>query len=426
MKIILSGGGTGGSVTPLLAIAEELKTQHKGEIDFLWLGTKKGIERKMVETQGIKFRPIFSGKFRRYFSFKNFIDPIFIVMGFFQSLWINLVFKPDIILTAGGFVAVPVVFSGWLLRIPVLVHQQDVEIGLANKLMMPFAKIITCSLQEAGSRRDGLQCVSTTKGKVYFTGNAIRKNIFNTRSREELEKKFNLERNIPTVLILGGGTGAMAVNNIVVQTISELTKFCQVIHITGGKILPPPQGRMSKKCVILNPSARRAKNPRVFSFNHGILHSLGLVQDDAKGLRHHGWDGRGGVFPATNQDEPANRYHPYPFISNVEDIFEVSDLVISRCGMAFLSELAVLGKPAILIPIPDSHQEANAKYFFDRNAARVLNQKTLTAKSLVDNIKKLLQDKETMKNYSDNMKKIMPMDGAKKIAEIVLRQLNKN
>lgn len=370
LNIVLSGGGTGGSVTPLLAIAEELKNQHKGEIDFLWLGTKKGMERKMVEAQNIRFTSIFSGKFRRYFALKNFIDPIFIVMGFFQSLWINLVFNPDFILTAGGFVAVPVVFSGWLLRIPVLVHQQDVQIGLANRLMMPFASIITYSLENND--------VIFKKGNAYFTGNAIRKNIFKTKSREELGKKFNLEKNIPTALILGGGTGAMAVNKIVVQTISELTKSCQVIHVTGK----------DKGC--------RNDNPAISP----------VRRDEALPRLYN-----------------AGRYHPYPFISDIEDALIASDLIISRCGMAFLSELAVLGKPAILIPMPDSHQELNAEYFADRNAALVLNQKELMPEILLNNIKNLLSDKKLMARYSENIKKIMPADGARKIAQILVKQI---
>lgn len=388
MKILLSGGKTGGSVTPLLAIVEELKNQFKGEIDFLWLGTKRGMERKMVEAQGIKFKTISSGKFRRYFALKNFIDPFFIILGFFQSLWINLVFSPDMILTAGGFVAVPVVFSGWLLRIPISVHQQDVETGLANKLMMPFAKIITYSLNETAGCRGAINCVSD-KRNTYFTGNAIRKKIFKTRSKEELGKKFNLEKNIPTVLILGGGTGSLALNNIVIQTLTELTKFCQVIHITGGKMI-------SKK---ISFAGRDAIN-RVSTTDNNT--SLNIVLNNE-----------------------ISRYHPYPFLGNIEEAFTAADLVISRCGMSFLSEFAVLGKPTILIPMPDSHQELNAKYFADRNAAIVLDQKKLTPEILLDNIKRMLGDKKLMEKYSENIKKIMPADGTEKIAEIVLKHISK-
>ncbi|MFC1613023.1 undecaprenyldiphospho-muramoylpentapeptide beta-N-acetylglucosaminyltransferase [Patescibacteria group bacterium] len=375
MKIILSGGGTGGPVTPLLAITEKLKSSNKN-IDFLWLGTKKGMEQKMVKNANLKFQAIYSGKFRRYFSFKNIIDLFFIKLGFFQSLWKIFKFKPDIILTAGGFVAVPVVWAGWFLRIPILAHQQDVKVGLANKLMAPFATIITCSLEKSVNDFN-------KKKKVYFTGNAIRDKIINTKiiksetnapllTKEGVDKApplykggqggvLNFKNNLPTILILGGGTGSKAVNTIIVQALPKFANFCNVIHITGE-----------------NKKNHCSENPN---------------------------------------------YHQFQFLPNIEEAFASADLVITRAGMGVLSELSILGKPTIIIPIPDSHQELNANYFADRKSAIVLAQKKLTSEILSDNIKKILSDENKQKELSKNIKNIMPADGAHKIADIILKEI---
>src|SRR3989344_7674434 len=115
MRIILSGGGTIGSVSPVIALFEEIKKQHS-EAEFLWVATRSGLEYKLIKDYNISIRSIFSGKFRRYFSFRNLLDLFLIKLGFFQSLFIILSFKPDVILSAGGFVSVPLVWAGWLLR----------------------------------------------------------------------------------------------------------------------------------------------------------------------------------------------------------------------------------------------------------------------------------------------------------------------
>src|SRR3989344_4178287 len=142
MKILFSGGGTGGSVSPLLAIAEYIKTKQSNT-EFLWLATKQGPEGHLVGKYNIPKRKIYSGKLRRYFSLKNFSDPFLIVAGFFQALAVIFKFKPQVIVAAGSFVAVPVVWAGWVLTVPAIIHQQDVKLGLANKLMAPFARAIT-------------------------------------------------------------------------------------------------------------------------------------------------------------------------------------------------------------------------------------------------------------------------------------------
>src|SRR3989338_2664904 len=147
--IILSGGGTMGSVTPLLALVPELKRQSS-DVSFFWIGTHQGPERKLVEASGMAFHPIAAGKWRRYISWHNIIDPFLIILGFFQSLAFILIRRPRVIVSAGGFVSVPLVWAGWVCRVPCIIHQQDIKVGLANKLMQLFASKITIAFSARG------------------------------------------------------------------------------------------------------------------------------------------------------------------------------------------------------------------------------------------------------------------------------------
>ncbi len=367
-KILLTGGGTGGSVVPLLAVAEELCKPPSGfrATGWLWLGTKKGFEKQMVENAGIKFKPIFSGKFRRYFSLRNFIDPFLIIFGFAQSFFIILKWRPDLVMSAGSFVSVPVVWAAWLLRIPVLIHQQDVRPGLANKLMAPFAKIITVTFEKS---------LADYGEKAVWTGNPVRSKKLKVtclrlpaqtgRQGSKKLEEFGFKNDLPVVLVIGGGTGAMAINKLIGQSLDKLTKFCQIIHITG-------------------------KNKK------------------------------------TNTQHPTPNTQTYEFLNarQMAEAYSASDIVVSRCGMGVLTELSYLSKPAILIPIPDSHQEENAKIFKEKNAAIVLDQKKLTGEILIDNIKKLINDKELRDEISNNIGRVIKRGANERIIKIIRQLVN--
>lgn len=222
-KILLSGGGTMGSVSPLLAVCQEIK-KIEAEAEFMFLGTRNGPEKAVVESYKITFRAIASGKLRRYFDWRNFSDPFRIVSGFFQARMILKEFKPEVVLVAGAFVGVPVVWVAWLMRIPVLVHQQDIEIGLANKLMAPFAKKISVSFD--------VSLKEFPAGRTVLTGNPIRQEFYSCDRLKSLDF-FKLKAELPTILITGGGTGSKKINSVMAQALPKLVKFCQVIHTTG-------------------------------------------------------------------------------------------------------------------------------------------------------------------------------------------------
>lgn len=348
-KILLTGGGTGGSVAPLLAVYDELKNENMFE--FFWLGTKFGPEREMVERAGIKFKAIIGGKWRRYFSLKNLADIFKIKLGFFQALFIMLKWRPDLVMSAGSFISVPVVWVAWLLRVPVLIHQQDIIPGLANKLMAPFAKAVTVVFEKS---------LADYGEKAVWTGNPVRKQL--TINNYELRiYNFKINKSLPVVLIVGGGTGAEAINRLVVDNISELTKFCRVIHITG-------------------------KNK--FGVNSGSR---------------------------------VAGYEAYEFLDadNMAEAMRTADLVVTRAGLGFLSELSYLGKPSIIIPMPDSHQEANAEFFKSRKAAIVIEQKYLTAAGFTQMIKDLLFDEKMLGRLAANMKSAMKPGANRQMVEII-------
>ena len=202
-KIVLAGGGTLGSVSPLLAVAE------KYEADYLFIGTESGPEREIVH---LPFVSIKSGKLRRYFAWQNFIDFFNVKIAWWQSLKILIKFRPSVVLTAGSFVAVPVVWAAWVLRIPVVVHQQDIQVGLANKLMAPFATKITVTFKE--------QVRDFKRSKVVVTGNPVR-------------KAKTVEATKPIIVITGGGLGARGMNTFVNEFIPHLLKSYEVHHMLG-------------------------------------------------------------------------------------------------------------------------------------------------------------------------------------------------
>lgn len=223
MKIFFSGGGTLGPVTPLLAIHEVLKDTYKDAM-FVWVGTKTGPEKLFVEDAGMTFIPISSGKLRRYFSFVNIFDVVKIAGGFFQSLILLAKESPDVCISASGYVSVPLHWAAWFMGIPTWIHQQDVDVVLANRLMAPTATKITTALEQ--------HLKQFPKRKTSWIGNPVRKDIL-SGSKESARKRFNLNNDLPVIFVTGGGTGSLRVNQLLVEALPHLASVCQIIHLSG-------------------------------------------------------------------------------------------------------------------------------------------------------------------------------------------------
>ena len=226
-KIVLTGGGTLGHVTPHLALIPRL--QEKG-YEIHYIGTENGMEApKMRSVPGVTYHAVKSGKLRRYFSWQNFTDPFRVIAGAFQSAHLMGKIKPDVVFSKGGFVAVPVVFGAWLHRIPVLCHESDLTPGLANKLCKPFAKRFATTFPE---------CAKALGKKAEMTGTPLRPELF-SGSREKGLALLGFDGSKPVLLMMGGSSGAQSVNACLRKALPELTKDFDIAHICGKGNLDP-------------------------------------------------------------------------------------------------------------------------------------------------------------------------------------------
>jgi UDP-N-acetylglucosamine--N-acetylmuramyl-(pentapeptide) pyrophosphoryl-undecaprenol N-acetylglucosamine transferase len=364
MRILLVGGGSGGPVSPLLAVAKHILKRHP-KAEFLLVGTKTGPERAMAKNDGINFVAITSGKWRRYFSFKNFATPFLILAGFVESFKILKSFRPDCVFGTGSFAQVPVMWAAWCLRMPVVLHQQDLTPSLANKLCEFCASKITVTFPQSAKNFStglGIFYKKHPGDKITVTGNPFREEL-RAADKAEAQKFFNLRVDMPTLLVLGGGTGAEFLNNLILNSLPQLSKTVQIIHSTGrGKF----------------------------------------------------------------KSQPTDGYHPYEFIDNMADAYAAADIVFSRAGLSTLTELSNLKKLSVIMPMPQSHQELNAFLLIKLEAAIVISQKRVTPEGFTALIRKLLFAGEAQEILKHNIGRIMPHDATEKISEIIIKLAEKS
>lgn len=220
-KIILTGGGTAGHVTPNIALLPSLK---KAGYDISYIGSYEGIEKKLIEEQNIPYYGISSGKLRRYLDIKNFTDPFRVLKGFSEAKKLMKQIQPDILFSKGGFVSVPVVFAAKHYKIPVIIHESDMTPGLANKLSLPMATKICCNFPETVKL--------LPEGKAVLTGSPIRAELH--KGTRNIGLKFaGLSTGKPVILVIGGSQGSAAINQAVRAILSQILIKYQVIHICG-------------------------------------------------------------------------------------------------------------------------------------------------------------------------------------------------
>ena len=349
MKILL----TGAHFTPAQAVMEELKKIKN--VDILYVGrdtTLEGditpsIESKIIPTLGIKFIPITTGRLQMAFTPYTFFSLLRIPVGFIQAFAIILSEKPDVILSFGGYVAFPLVIVGWLFSIPIIVHEQTLVSGLANKASAFFADKIAFSFKENFSIGD----------KTILTGNPIRKNV--------LESRIQRNPKPPTILIMGGIQGSHAINVTIEKCLDKLLKIARIVHISGDN--------------------------KFKDFER--LEQLG---------------------------DFGGRYIVQRWIGEEYGaILQKADLVVSRAGINTLTELAYIGKPALVIPIPylyGDEQNKNAKYFASLGLVKILPQSKLSANTLLENLKLMLGNLNQLKKKAKNAKEVIIEDASKRLA----------
>ncbi|HJC82891.1 MAG TPA: undecaprenyldiphospho-muramoylpentapeptide beta-N-acetylglucosaminyltransferase [Candidatus Anaerostipes avicola] len=220
-RIVLTGGGTAGHVTPNMALVPKLIDEG---YDIAYIGSYEGMERKLIDDIGVPYYGISSGKLRRYFDLKNFTDPFRVIKGYFEAKKILKKLHPNVVFSKGGFVTVPVVIAAKKLHIPVIIHESDMTPGLANKLSIPSASKVCCNFPETIEH--------LPKGKAVLTGSPIRQELFQGRKETGL-KLCGFQADKPVLLIIGGSLGSVAINNAIRNNLDELLKTYQIIHLCG-------------------------------------------------------------------------------------------------------------------------------------------------------------------------------------------------
>lgn len=324
--IVFTGGGTAGHVTPNIALFPAVK---EAGYEISYIGSYEGIEKELITGQGVNYYGISSGKFRRYFSWKNFTDPFQVIKGYFQAKKLLKKLKPNIVFSKGGFVSVPVVMAAKRCKIPCIIHESDITPGLANRLAIPSATKVCANFPET------LNYLPAEK--AVLTGSPIRKELFSGNKLKGLDL-CGFTANKPVLLVIGGSTGAAAVNAAIRDLLPTLLQQFQVVHLCG------------------------------------------------KGKTDAAYDGREG-------------YVQFEYIDKeLKDLFSAADVIVSRAGANAICELLALKKPNILIPLSAAasrgDQILNAESFERQGFSYVLKEEDVTNETLLSAVKEVFENRE--------------------------------
>ena len=333
-RIVLTGGGTAGHVTPNLALIPRLQADG-WEVHYI--GAANSPEENLIrQVSGVTYHCVSVGKLRRYFDLKNFSDPFRVVKGIGQATGLIRKIRPNVVFSKGGFVSVPVVYGAKFNGVPIVIHESDMTPGLANKLCAPFARAECCTFPEA---------IKYTHGKGVLTGTPIRPEILNGNPRTG-RARFGFNDHRPVLMVMGGSTGAQAINLALREALPRLTGSFQILHLCGR----------------------------------------GNLNSEYTGT------------PNYVQREYLNE--------EMADAYACADIVVSRAGANALCELLAARKPALLIPYPKSasrgDQLLNAESFRARGLSHVLLQEDMTPETLARAIEKLYHERGALYQAMDS------------------------
>lgn len=360
MRVLISGGGTGGHIYPALSILKEIK-KREPQSKFLYVGSANGLEADIVKKENIPFHSINITGLYRKFSFKNIKTVFNFLKGVNDSKKIISFFKPDIVIGTGGYVCGPVVFAATKMNVPTLIHEQNVVPGLTNKFLSRYTSAVALSFE--GSAK-------------FFRSNKLTRITGNPRGSEVIEadavkgkESLGLNKHEKVILVVGGSLGAKAINQAFLDIVDQIDKLknCQFIYVTGKLHYDKINETLKMKAL-------------------------------------------------------PDRVHIYPFIYNMPDVLATTDLIINRAGASFLAEITALGIPSILIPSPyvtNNHQEKNARWLETEGAAQVILEKNLTGSSLLDMINKIIYDEEKLNQMKQRSKKLGLPDASANIYHLI-------
>ena len=366
LTVVLAGGGTGGHTAAGLALARALRARLGDGVRFAWIGSQTGIEATWVPAAGIPYHAIPTGKLRRQLAWRNVTDlAVRVPAGFGRALALLGRLRPDVVVATGGFVAVPTAVAAAARRCPLLVHEQVVVPGLANRLIARLADRVAVTFAASAS--------AFPAGKVVLTGNPIRPELRAGR-RERAFERFGLDPALPLTYVTGGALGAHRVNRIVGAALGPLLEVTQLVHQSGDN----------------------------------VFGDLAWLQGEAARLP-----------PLL-----AARYRAVALVGEeLGDLYAAASLVVGRAGAGTVTELAALGLPAILIPLPGTRgdeQTANARVLADAGAAVLLPEADLTPGRLVLEVSSLLADPGRLRTMAGHARALATPDAAERLVDLVL------
>ncbi len=358
MRIFFCGGGTMGPVTPLVATVDRLR-EIRSDIVPVWIGTRNGVERAFIAKQGIEYHWICAAKLRRYFDLRTLFIPFITAAAIVQSMWLLFMHRPSAVAVSGSFVQVPLVMTARLFGVPVILLQLDAQAGLANRISAYDAKTIVASLEISApqfGRREVRVIGAPVRSAILELADPAKR----AKARERGLARWNFDGSRPTILIVGGGTGAQSVNDFAKRNIDALIAFANILLVTG-------KGKMVEV------------SPRP---NFAAAEFLG---------------------------------------EELAEAYAVADLVLGRAGFATVSELGVLGLASVLIPLP-GQQEKNARYLASKGAALAMKP-GFTDDELLSTVGRLVHDRDRREEMGRLASGIFPSDAAEKFAEIILKTI---
>lgn len=364
MKIVFTGGGTGGHFYPIIAVAQKINQIIEKENIIgakLYYVSNDPYDREMLFENGLMYEEVKAGKLRTYFSFKNFIDIFKMFFGSVNALYKIFSIYPDVVFGKGGFASFPTILAARILHIPVVIHESDSAPGRVNKWAGRFAKRVAVSFKEAADY--------FPKNSVAWTGQPIRSEIEASAPREEALKYFKLEADLPVIFILGGSQGAEIINNAILDALPRLVTNYQIIHQTGINNFKSVVGQAK---VILDPYKEKS------------------------------------------------RYMPIAFLNPLamKMAAGAATIIVSRAGST-LFEIASWGIPSILIPFTNSnadHSKKNAFNYAHIGACSVIEEMNMTANILSSEIERITNDKRIWNDMVSSTKAFCKPDAAYKIA----------
>ncbi|CEP49270.1 undecaprenyldiphospho-muramoylpentapeptide beta-N-acetylglucosaminyltransferase [Paraclostridium sordellii] len=368
MKILLSGGGTGGHVYPAIAIANKIKEENP-EAEIIFVGTEKGIESEIVPKYGYELKTVTVQGFKRKIDFENVKRVFKLFKGLEQSRKIVKKFKPDVVIGTGGYVSGPVLFNSSMSKVPTIVHEQNSFPGVTNKILAKMVTKVLTSFEDSHERFP-----EETRSKLVLTGNPVRKEILISK-KSVSRRKLGIQEDKKMVLCYGGSGGSRKIND-------------------------------SMKLVIRN-----------------------LVNDDIAFIYATGKNFYDGFINDINDLDLKPYQKVVPYLEDMATALAACDIVIGSAGAISLAEITALGKPSIIIPkayTAENHQEYNAKSVESKGAGIAILEKNLTPETLNETVYKLLGDRDLLLDMSNASKEIGKPEAIDIIYKEVMEVYNRN